>query len=94
MHYVLQVTLDDLEGSDPSMHKSLNMLLAHPLSDLGFDEQDCLYFSTELQTLGETIVVDLVEGGRALPVTDANKADYVQLVAQHRTTSAFAPQVP
>ena len=121
----LKVTLDDLQGSDPAMHKSLNMLLSYPLSDLGFgggdaivaaaaanhplsadstlpppppaddydDGQDCLYFSADVQSFGETMVVDLVENGRHLPVTDSNKAEYVQLVAQHRTTSAFAAQL-
>ena len=132
----LKVTLDDLQGSDPAMHKSLNMLLSYPLRDLGFgggdaivaaaaaaaaaatavnqshsagsslpppppppsdeyddDGQDCLYFSADVQSFGETVVVDLVENGRHVPVTDNNKAEYVQLVAQHRTTSAFATQL-
>ena len=38
-------------------------------------------------------VVDLVKGGRNIPVTDDNKHEYVQLVAQHRMVNAIRKQV-
>jgi E3 ubiquitin-protein ligase HUWE1 len=61
--------------------------------DSSDDGQDCLFFSADVQTFGETVVVDLIEDGRHIAVTDSNKGEYVQLVAQHRTTSAFQTQL-
>ena len=39
------------------------------------------------------IIVDLIDNGRNVLVTEDNKADYVQLVAQHRMVSAIKKQV-
>ena len=38
-------------------------------------------------------VVDLIPGGRNVPVTDENKAEYIRLVAHHRMTAAIRSQV-
>lgn len=38
-------------------------------------------------------VVDLIPGGRSIPVTDENKSEYVQLIAHHRMTIAIKSQI-
>ena len=37
-------------------------------------------FSTDDQRFGEFVTIDLKEDGRNIPVTDENKAEYVQYV--------------
>jgi hypothetical protein len=39
-----------------------------------------LTFSTDDQRFGEFVTIDLKENGRNIPVTDENKAEYVQYV--------------
>lgn len=39
-----------------------------------------LYFNMSYEILGQTRTVDLVAGGSSIPVTDANKADYINKV--------------
>jgi len=41
-------------------------------------------FSAEDDRFGETITVDLKPGGRDVPVTNDNKAEYVQLLVEWR----------
>lgn len=42
-----------------------------------------LYFNMSYEILGQTRTVDLVTGGSSIPVTDANKADYINKVFLH-----------
>jgi hypothetical protein len=85
------VSYHDLEAIEPEYYKSLCLLLASPLRDLGFE--DSLTFSADTQVFGESVVADLMEGGRDVIVTDSNKADYVRLVAHHHMTAACRPQL-
>lgn len=48
------------------------------LSQLG------LYFSIENNEYGEQMEVELMDGGKDVPVTNANKIKYINLVANHR----------
>ena len=50
-------------------------------------------FISSYTTPHHTQVVDLIPGGRHVPVTDENKAEYVRLVAHHRMTAAIRSQV-
>ena len=50
-------------------------------------------YTVPLHTYIQVHVVDLVKGGRNIPVTDDNKHEYVQLVAQHRMVNAIRKQV-
>jgi len=83
------VDYSDIEATEPDYFKSLRQLLEYPLDDLGVE----LTFSAEAQVFGRQEVVDLIPGGRRLAVTDENKADYVQLVAQHRMTNSIRAQI-
>lgn len=51
------------------------------------EEQHILY---EKQQLHDH---ELKPGGRDIPVTEANKHEYVNLVAEHRMTTAIRPQI-
>ena len=62
------ITLRDLEAVDPEYHKSLQMVQQSDPTDWG------LTFSAEDNVKG---TVDLIENGRNIDVTDANKRDYI-----------------
>jgi E3 ubiquitin-protein ligase HUWE1 len=85
----IPVGYQDLEALEPEYYKSLVSILEHPLDVLGLE----LTFSAELNEFGRVEVVDLIENGRLIPVTDENKLDYVRLVANHRMTTAIKKQV-
>jgi E3 ubiquitin-protein ligase HUWE1 len=87
----VSVSYHDLEAVEPEYYQSLCLLLSSPLSTLGVE--DSLTFSADTQVYGENVVVDLTEGGQDLVVTDANKGEYVRLIAHHRMTAACKPQL-
>ena len=87
----MAVSYHDLEAIEPEYYKSLCLLLSSPLKDLGVE--DSMYFSADSQAYGESVVVDLMEGGRSIVVSDHNKAEYVRLIAYHRMTAACRPQL-
>ncbi|CAK4134982.1 unnamed protein product [Aphanomyces euteiches] len=73
----IPVTMDDVESLDPTIYSSLRYLLDN--EDV---ENLCLTFSAT-EHLGESVVeVDLIENGRDIPVTDANKHEYVELMTR------------
>jgi len=85
----LPVTYHDIEAVDPNYYKNLKQMLDLPLDCLGLD----LTFSVESNVFGVTKVVDLIENGRNVIVTDENKHQYVQLNAYHRMTVAIREQI-
>ena len=85
------VSYHDLEAIDPEYYKSLCLLLSSPLVDLGFE--DSLFFTADSQAFGESVAVDMIEGGSAIVVTDSNKEEYVRLIAHHRMTAACVDQL-
>ena len=50
-------------------------------------------FSESTEYFGKTEVHDLIENGRNIPVTDENKAEYVNLVSAYRMTNAVKEQL-
>ena len=83
------VDYNDLEALEPEYYNSLKAILEVPIEALGLE----LTFSAETQTFGKVEIIDLVSNGRNIPVTDENKFDYVQLVAQHRMTTGIKSQI-
>lgn len=75
-----KVALQDMEGVDADIHKSLSYIIDNPIDDLGLD----MTFSTDDNIFGELKTIDLKEDGRNIEVTDANKGEYVDLVTQWR----------
>jgi E3 ubiquitin-protein ligase HUWE1 len=79
----------DLENLDPDHHKGLRQLLEYSLDDLGLS----LTFTIDLDRFGEKQTVELRPGGADQDVTDENKQEYVQLVAEYKMTHAIKPQL-
>ena len=52
-----------------------------------------LTFTAESDFFGRKEVLELVPGGRELRVTEANKREYVNLIARHRMTTAIRAQI-
>ncbi|KAJ1515745.1 hypothetical protein HMI56_001495 [Coelomomyces lativittatus] len=78
------VDVRDMEAVDPSYYKSLEWILENDINDV-ID----LTFSVETEDFGRTKIVDLKENGRNIPVTDANKQEYVQLAVEQKLTKAI-----
>jgi E3 ubiquitin-protein ligase HUWE1 len=86
----MPVSFADVESIDPAYFKSLNALLTVGVEALCLEQT----FSVTVETApGSYREEPLVEGGEALPVTDANAELYVQLVAHHKMTGAITPQI-
>ena len=79
----------DLEALEPEYYNSLRQILELPMEALGLE----LTFSAETLSFGRHVVIDLIPGGRSVPVTDENKFEYVQLIAQHRMTTGIRSQI-
>ncbi|KAH9820843.1 hypothetical protein DFH28DRAFT_1121207 [Melampsora americana] len=82
------VGLSDLESVDPDHHRSLKWMLDNDIDGI-FE----LTFSVEADDFGSTRIVDLKPDGRNLPVTNENKAEYVQLLVQNRLTLSIKDQI-
>ena len=63
--------------------------MEHNLEDIGLE----LTFSVEDHSFGRSQTIDLIPGGRKIPVTEDSKQRYVELVCQHRMTTAIEKQV-
>ena len=73
-------TLNDLEAVDPGMYRSLRYVLSNSDTEdlvLTFSYQEELPF-------GEVRTIDLVKDGHLTPVTNRNKARYVDLMVESR----------
>lgn len=80
--------LHDLSSLDPELYRSLLFLKRYDgdLSQLG------LYFVIEDNEYGEQIQVELLPGGKDIPVTNENVIRYIHLVANHRLNSQIRQQ--
>ncbi|KAK9112899.1 hypothetical protein Scep_020418 [Stephania cephalantha] len=91
----VKVTYHDIEAIDPDYFKNLKWLLENDISDIldltfsidADEEKLILYERTEVTDY------ELVPGGRNIRVTEENKHEYVDLVAEHRLTTAIRPQI-
>jgi HECT-domain (ubiquitin-transferase) len=68
-------------------------LSSYPLSPLSLFPLLLYPVPSSPPLLCHSQVVDLIPGGRNVPVTDDNKAEYIRLVAHHRMTAAIRSQV-
>lgn len=78
----------DLESIDPEYFKSLEWMLNNDITDI-LD----LTFSVDDEEFGETKVIDLKPNGTTIPVTEANKQEYVRLVTETRLTKSIRSQI-
>jgi len=89
------VTLDDIADADPVMYRSLSYI-----KDMkkGVDSLDLTFSAAKDEAGGsessvaKTEVVDLVEGGRDVEVTDHNKDDYIDCMVNHLTRGRLRRQ--
>ncbi|XP_059637615.1 E3 ubiquitin-protein ligase UPL2-like [Cornus florida] len=91
----VKVTYLDIEAIDPDYFKNLKWMLENDISDIldltfsmdADEEKLILYERTEVTDY------ELIPGGRNIRVTEENKHKYVDLVAEHRLTTAIRPQI-
>ncbi|XP_021743761.1 E3 ubiquitin-protein ligase UPL2-like [Chenopodium quinoa] len=91
----VKVTYHDIEAIDPDYYKNLKWMLEHDISDVldltfsidADEEKLILYERTQVTDY------ELIPGGRNIKVTEENKHQYVDLVAEHRLTTAIRPQI-
>ncbi|KAL3023982.1 hypothetical protein AAZX31_04G094700 [Glycine max] len=90
-----KVTYHDIEAIDPDYFRNLKWMLENDISDVldltfsidADEEKLILYERTEVTDY------ELIPGGRNTKVTEENKHQYVDLVAEHRLTTAIRPQI-
>ncbi|MCJ1309078.1 hypothetical protein MMC25_002733 [Agyrium rufum] len=82
------VSIKDMETLDLDYYKSLLWMLENDIQDIITET-----FSIEIEAFGETQIVDLVENGRNIAVSDDNKQEYVQLVVEYRLTGSVQAQL-
>ena len=84
----MDITYGDIEAVDPEYYRTLKWMLENDIDDV-LD----MNFTAELDYFGRKEVVELREGGAGQKVTDANKVEYVNLVAKHVMTNAIREQL-
>ncbi|XP_049854862.1 E3 ubiquitin-protein ligase SMURF1 isoform X1 [Schistocerca gregaria] len=73
------ITLDDIEGVDPELHRSLTWMLENSLTGV-IDTT----FAVEHNSFGVLKVHELKPGGKDINVTEENKREYVKLYVNYR----------
>ncbi|KAK5009442.1 hypothetical protein LTR28_001051 [Elasticomyces elasticus] len=82
------VSIKDMETLDLDYYKSLVWILENDITD-ALD----LTFSDEIDNFGEIKIVDLIENGHNVPVTEENKQEYVRLIVEQRLTKSVKEQL-
>lgn len=82
------VSMKDMETLDEKYYKSLLWMLENDITGV-ID----LTFSIETDEFGVKQVVDLVENGRNIPVTEENKQEYIQHEIAYRLTGSVQAQL-
>ncbi|KAK4115750.1 hypothetical protein N656DRAFT_795455 [Canariomyces notabilis] len=82
------VSVKDMESFDPDYYKSLVWMLENDITDIITET-----FSVEDDEFGVTKVVDLIENGRNVPVTEENKHEYVRLIVEHKLLTSVKDQM-
>ncbi|XP_031386394.1 E3 ubiquitin-protein ligase UPL2-like isoform X2 [Punica granatum] len=91
----VKVTYLDIEAIDPDYFKNLKWMLENDITDvldltfsMDADEEKLILYER-----AEVTDYELLPGGRNIKVTEENKHQYVDLVAEHRLTTAIRPQI-
>ncbi|KAK3683826.1 hypothetical protein B0T22DRAFT_262726 [Podospora appendiculata] len=82
------VSVKDMESFDPDYYKSLVWMLENDITDIIVET-----FSVEDDEFGVTKVVDLIDNGRNIAVTEENKHEYVRLIVEHKLLSSVKDQM-
>ncbi|KJE97944.1 E3 ubiquitin-protein ligase pub1, variant [Capsaspora owczarzaki ATCC 30864] len=79
--------LADVESVDPEYHRSLKWTLDNDITDV-LD----LTFEAEYDRFGQQETQELKPGGKNIPVTEANKKEYTDLIVQWRFSRGIKEQ--
>lgn len=82
------VCLQDFEDVDKEYYNTLKWILENSIEGV-VD----MTFSVEIDQFGRPQVYDLVPNGRNIPVTDLNKADYVQKICEYKLCKSIEGQI-
>jgi E3 ubiquitin-protein ligase HUWE1 len=82
------ISIKDMESLDIDYYKSLLWILENDITDIISED-----FSVVTEVFGEEKVIDLIPDGRNIPVTEDNKADYVQKLVEHRLIGSVKDQL-
>ncbi|KAK6625595.1 hypothetical protein RUM43_005894 [Polyplax serrata] len=87
-HQALYSSIDELPSLDQDLYRSLTFIKHHQ-----GDIQDLdLTFSVDEDYLGKIVTHELVPGGRAIPVTNENKINYIHLMSHFRMHTQIKDQ--
>ncbi|XP_072037626.1 E3 ubiquitin-protein ligase NEDD4-like [Amphiura filiformis] len=81
------ITLADMESVDSEYFNSLNWIKENDPADLD------LTFAVDEESFGQTKTTELKPGGSNIPVTNANKAEYIHIVIQWRFVNRIKRQM-
>ncbi|RLV95953.1 putative E3 ubiquitin-protein ligase TOM1 [Spathaspora sp. JA1] len=81
-------SLKDMETLDLEYFKSLMWMLENDITDVITED-----FSVETNDYGERNIIDLIPDGRNIPVTEANKHEYVKKVVEYRLQTSVVEQM-
>lgn len=87
-HSALYSSIDELPSLDADLYRSLTCI-KHYEGEVG---ELALTFSLDEDCMGQLVTHELVPGGRAVAVTNANKISYMHLVAHFRMHSQIQEQ--
>lgn len=82
------VSLKDMESLDLDYYKSLVWILENDITDI-IEET----FSVETDDYGEHKIIDLIENGRNINVTEENKQDYVKKIVEYKLHTSVKEQM-
>ncbi|AET39190.1 E3 ubiquitin-protein ligase TOM1 Ecym_4111 [Eremothecium cymbalariae DBVPG len=82
------VSLKDMESLDLDYYKSLIWILENDITDI-IEET----FSVEADDYGEHKIIDLIENGSHVAVTEENKHDYVKKIVEYKLQTSVKVQM-
>ncbi|CAH8604908.1 unnamed protein product [Schistosoma margrebowiei] len=82
------ITLADIETVDVEYYNSLKFIQENNIDECGLD----VYFAMDYEVLGELRTHELKPGGRDTLLTDANKAEYIDLMVNWRFSRGVEDQ--
>jgi hypothetical protein len=85
----IAVTYHDIQSVDPQYYNSLMQMLQYNIEDLGLE----LDFTIETEEFGVIKSVELKPDGAQIPVTEANKLEFVKLATKHKMTTGIRKQI-
>ncbi|XP_065178917.1 E3 ubiquitin-protein ligase Itchy-like isoform X1 [Sycon ciliatum] len=80
--------LQDLQNLDPEFYNSLVWVKDNDVEESGLD----VVFSADYDLLGKVKTYELKPGGSDIPVTEENKAEYINLMVQWRLSRGIQEQ--